>query len=303
MRSRAIGVLMLLTTVALGDVSDDFEGYDVGGPALGIWQDAASWIDNPTNPAPTALVVETTDAMGNLTQAVQIQDGIGSSGGIIGRVNSTTVQRFETDLRLDQLGNGSQPNWAAATGFLQETDQPDFNWMPQAFVYTNASRRFRLFVQNADGQGGQSRDFGLGAFTWSFDTWYRIVLEVDTESGVFGVSITDLETADVLFDQTRTYSGWNREYGQYDAISINDGEYGSNPGTIGNMASIDNVVHVATPGCAADLDGDNDADADDFFAYLDAFANGDFGVCDIDLDGDCDADDFFGYLDLFARGC
>ncbi len=55
--------------------------------------------------------------------------------------------------------------------------------------------------------------------------------------------------------------------------------------------------------CPADLDGDNDTDADDFFAYLDAFAAGDLDVCDIDEDGDCDADDFFGYLDLFAQGC
>ncbi len=57
------------------------------------------------------------------------------------------------------------------------------------------------------------------------------------------------------------------------------------------------------PKCAADIDGDGDIDADDFFAYLDGFAAGDLGVCDIDGDGDCDADDFFGYLDLFAQGC
>ncbi len=55
-------------------------------------------------------------------------------------------------------------------------------------------------------------------------------------------------------------------------------------------------------GCAADLDGDNDADADDFFAYLDLFAGGD-DAADLDDDGDVDADDFFGYLDLFAAGC
>ena len=60
---------------------------------------------------------------------------------------------------------------------------------------------------------------------------------------------------------------------------------------------------LAVGGCAADLDGDGDVDADDFFAYLDGFAAGDLGVCDIDGDDDCDADDFFGYLDLFAAGC
>jgi len=55
--------------------------------------------------------------------------------------------------------------------------------------------------------------------------------------------------------------------------------------------------------CPADLDGDGDADTDDFFAYLDGFAVGDLGICDIDVDGDCDSDDFFAYLDLFAAGC
>ncbi len=55
--------------------------------------------------------------------------------------------------------------------------------------------------------------------------------------------------------------------------------------------------------CPADLDGDGDADSDDFFIYLDAFANGDMDICDIDGCGDCDADDFFAYLDLFAAGC
>ncbi|MCB9846048.1 MAG: PQQ-dependent sugar dehydrogenase [Phycisphaeraceae bacterium] len=56
------------------------------------------------------------------------------------------------------------------------------------------------------------------------------------------------------------------------------------------------------PGCPADLDGDGDADGDDFFRFLDLFAAGDPGA-DLDGDGDRDADDFFTYLDLFVAGC
>ena len=73
----------------------------------------------------------------------------------------------------------------------------------------------------------------------------------------------------------------------------------------GGGYSINSIVVEVVPGggCPADIDGDGDVDADDFFAFLDAFAGGDLPVCDIDGDGDCDADDFFGYLDLFAQGC
>ncbi len=63
------------------------------------------------------------------------------------------------------------------------------------------------------------------------------------------------------------------------------------------------VSVLLTPiGCDADLDDDGDADAEDFFAYLDLFASGDERA-DLDGDGDLDAKDFFAYLDVFARGC
>lgn len=55
-------------------------------------------------------------------------------------------------------------------------------------------------------------------------------------------------------------------------------------------------------GCAADVDGDGDADESDFAAFLDLFAAGD-ARADVDGDGDRDLDDFFAFLDLFALGC
>ncbi len=54
--------------------------------------------------------------------------------------------------------------------------------------------------------------------------------------------------------------------------------------------------------CAADLNGDGVADADDFFLFLQLFADGD-PIADINADGVIDADDFFAYLALFAAGC
>jgi len=76
------------------------------------------------------------------------------------------------------------------------------------------------------------------------------------------------------------------------------------------------VFLARAPRCPADLTGaggggtpDGVADANDFFFYLDLFADGDL---DADLtgpgqdgnpDGALDSDDFFFYLNLFAQGC
>jgi len=54
--------------------------------------------------------------------------------------------------------------------------------------------------------------------------------------------------------------------------------------------------------CVADFNHDGDLDANDFFAYLQAFSASN-PSSDTDLDGLIDANDFFAYLDLFASGC
>ncbi len=51
----------------------------------------------------------------------------------------------------------------------------------------------------------------------------------------------------------------------------------------------------------ADLNADGVVDADDFFLFLDAFANAD-PLADLNYDGSIDADDFFAFLRLFAQG-
>ena len=247
-RMMTLGALLLSAGAVRADIADDFESYQIGMVPGGAWQDASTYVVNPTNPGPTVSVIDTTNAQGNATRSVQITDGIGSSGGLMAEVAHTGTQRFEIDVRLDQQGNGSAPNWMTAIGFVQNTVQDDFNWMPQAFVYASTNGRFRLYVRNADGQTGASRDFGLNGGVWSMDTWYRVQLEADTVAGVFDVTITDLVSGSVIADVSRTYAGWNPEFGQYDLVSVNDGEYGNNPGTIGNMSSYDNAAYTPAPG-------------------------------------------------------
>ncbi len=244
----AIGALALSAGGVTAGVTDDFESYAVGGLPGGVWQDAVNFIDEPTHPSDSISVIQTADAFGNTTNAVQIADHVGTSGGMMSRVDRTVNQRFEIDMRLDQRGNGSTPNWMSAVGFFQDTDQTDFNWSPQAVVYAAANGRFRLFVQNNDGRGTASRDFGMGVGQWEMDTWYRVSLEVDSINGVFDASVVNVETGELLSSANRTYVGWDSAFGQYDLISVNDGEYGSNQGTIGNMSSYDNASYVPAPG-------------------------------------------------------
>ncbi len=82
----------------------------------------------------------------------------------------------------------------------------------------------------------------------------------------------------------------------YALINIEAGD-GTNRGDAFARISTD-----PTPVCIPDLNNDGVVDADDFFLFLQLFADGD-SRADINNDGVIDADDFFEFLNLFAQGC
>ncbi|MCC5787541.1 MAG: trypsin-like peptidase domain-containing protein [Phycisphaerales bacterium] len=89
------------------------------------------------------------------------------------------------------------------------------------------------------------------------------------------------------------------------AGSLWSGSTGPNPPNASDTSSFINgyaIYASPVPGCPADLNGDGVVDADDFFLFLQLFADGD-PIADINNDGVIDADDFFEYLGLFAQGC
>lgn len=114
--------------------------------------------------------------------------------------------------------------------------------------------------------------------------------------------------------QVRHYDAASSRW-RTDQIDVDD-EIGATPTLrfrlIAHDGGVDSTVEAgldafeytgfACTACRADLDGDGDADANDFFLFLDLFAAGD-PRADLTGDGRVDVNDFFVYLDLFAIGC
>jgi hypothetical protein len=236
-----------MSSLAIAGLTDDFESYAVGGLPGGSWEDARHYVDGSTHTGDSVSVIETEDAFGNQTQAVQILDHVGTSGGLVSQIGPANVHRMEVDVRLDQFANGNVPNWMSAVGFYQEVEGRDLNGMPQAMVYASRNGRFQLFVHNANGQASGEDIYGLRNLRWNLHTWYRIAIEADTLNGIFNVQITDIESGELLRDVTREIDDWDPQYGQYNLISMNDGEYGDPLGTVANMATFDNVNYVPAP--------------------------------------------------------
>ena len=152
-----------------------------------------------------------------------------------------------------------------------------------------------------------------------------LIVDVRDPSNPQLISTIDLpgEVADVTIKGTTAYASYTANARGVAAVDISDPFNPIIRGTVDLpsathsialadnntllVSTISSVTHFVdiTPcePCPADLDGDANLDADDFFFYLDAFANGDLIICDIDQDADCDGEDFFAYLDLFATGC
>ncbi len=101
-------------------------------------------------------------------------------------------------------------------------------------------------------------------------------------------ALTNIQLRDLLESTADDLGtpGWNPIYGH---------------GRVNAAAAVQAAMNAGQP-CIADLNNDGVVDADDFFLYLNLFADGD-PITDMNGDGVIDADDFFLYLNLFAHGC
>lgn len=253
MKRAAIAVGAIVAGTASGQFVDDFESYAVGGSPGGVWVDASTRIDAPTVPAPSATIIETTDAFGNATRALQTVDAIGTSSGSLAQIDASLGGTMSMNLRIDQFTDVTRgATWSAAVGFLQDTGVADFNTGPQAVVYAGVGTpTFRVFVNN----NGRFTDFAISGALVELDTWFNIELSIDSELGTVGARVVDIATGDVTGETTRAIAGWSSADARYDALAFFDGEYQTVGGTQGGLATIDGVSFVAipTPGAFAVL--------------------------------------------------
>ncbi|MEM9372087.1 MAG: hypothetical protein AAGA55_00450 [Planctomycetota bacterium] len=238
----AIGAAVGIAAPASGDIfHDDFESYPTGAFPGGAWQDIDSRVfDNPT-PGPTMRVIDTVDARGNATRAIQSTQ-VGGTNGVFADLASSRVHTMSVDMRIDSTPRAN--SWPMAVGFTQQTAPGlDINRQSQAVVYAWSNRRFFLFVSQEF--GGPAANLVLPGLTFTEDTWYTVSLTTDTELGTFQARILDAITGEVLSSRDYTASVWDPTLADYDSLSFFDGEPAGS--TNGVQASLDNVRYVPAP--------------------------------------------------------
>lgn len=293
-----IAALMLSVSPAcLVDVEvSDFESEQVGEFPGGSWVDIQERVVINPLPAPTMLVIDTTDADGNPTRAAQSKVGIGTNGMFV-PIDDAPAHRFEIDIRVDSpIRNRS---FAVAAGFLKDIGRGDVNLNTQVVVYTWSDRRMYLFVTQGNDIPG-TVNLPMQGFRYDIDTWYRVAIEADARNGVIIATVIDSETGEQLSTRTHNATQWNVERGRFDAYGVFDGEAIAT--TTGMQVTVDDVKYEPVFNCIIDFTADGVLDFFDVSAFLTAYSSQD-PAADFSGDGQFSFFDISIFLGLYSTGC
>ena len=290
--SCALSLSVLVSGANAQSVRESFESYPAGGLPGGGWLDASERVEGHEI-LPTAFVIDTVDAHGQPTRAVQTRNVFGNSQGILLPIEEAPVQTIEVDVRVDETGNGA--SWPMAIGFTQNDGSADINGSPQVLLYAWIDQRWHFFVAN--GPGGMGQDFIVPAPLFEIGRWYRLILTVDHERRIFDTRIVDAATNQTLGGGAVQLLWWDKPL---DTISLFDGDI-DDTGTIGTSASVDNVAYEPRNAvCPGDCDASMSIDFGDLVSILFEFGGIGPASCDADGSGTVDFQDLV--TSLFAFG-
>ncbi len=295
-----IGSAIVASTLHAQPVTDDFESHPVGAFPGGEWHDISDRVVDAPAVTPTMLVVETTDAHGNPTNAVQTNQAPGTNGLYQYVSPETSIHHLRMNVRVDSM-HSANAGWPVSMGYSRYLGEGDVNANPQALIYVWTGRVWNLFL--ALGDGRPALDLRIHGPQLVVGRWYTLTLDVDVQTGVFDARVFDAVTGDLLNSRTHTYPGWDPEVDSFTSITVFDGGDVNSP--LQGQSTIDDVYYsteLEPEECAVDLTLDGELDFFDVSAFLTAYAAGDLGV-DFIEDGVLDFFDISTFLFLFTKGC
>jgi hypothetical protein len=240
---------------------DNFQGNQIGRFPRG-WQDVA--LTDPTGAAvsPSAQVINTTDAFGHQTKAVQLLPEIGVDKGIYRAIEPAGHYSIRADVRIDQFSDydpseyvedpnnpgyypcgcplGSDLELPVQVGFSKTmNDGSPLHLWPQMGIYAGSvTKEWKVFVWTEN----TFTDHKLG-LPVVLGKWYGIEFDVDAVHATMRSLITDRASGDVLVNVTEDltqFGAWNPiEDGSFDLESLFGGEITAKQTP--NIAVIDNI--------------------------------------------------------------
>lgn len=243
----AVAALMMNTGAIGAPILDGFESYAVGGLPGGVWQDIRSRATANPGSSPSMRVVETSDARGVSTNAIQSIGEVGTNG-VFAEIESADVHSFSVDIRIDALADPRE-GWPMGVGFLNDVGQGDVNQNPHAVVYAWTNRTWRMYYR--PGEDRPALDVLISGDQFELDSWYTISMRVDRTIGEFQISILDAMSGEETNSRSVLASNWDAERSDFDAIGFFDGESGGADSY--GQATLDNVRYVPAPGATGVL--------------------------------------------------
>lgn len=231
-------------------VADDFEDEILGTFPNGWLDVGALNPDLPNPPLPSAIVVATTDALGNPTQALALVDAVAESQGIYRVVPQSVRYTSRADVRIDRYADfgpdaTTVSDWAMQIGVNRREGTTDLAFVPSVGVFASTlTQGWRLYVITEN----VYVDLDLGAAA-TLGTWYTVEVDLDVVAATVRSLILETASGNVLADVTTLLSAfgpWDAAVdGVFDVEGFFDGELTDS--RLGNLVVIDNVDQSVVP--------------------------------------------------------
>ena len=239
--------------------SDDFESYATGSFPAPKWSEFSTLFaplpGDPPPLVPSMTVVDTTDAFGQATKALQNVDVVSQTKGVYAPLASGSLLSVSADVRTLRYST-SDPTFvkpyqdgAATVGMF--TAKP--NDAPFLAIYASSTTHgWHLGYTGDAATGPDIDDHDLGAAAL-VGVWYHVALELDRQTGSFHSLVTDIASGVKVVDSVITHANWQPGFDNFDSIMFAPTENGfrvlGDPGytTVANIMQVDNVNVAAVP--------------------------------------------------------